>query len=238
MSTMSRPGSVYLAASSHEPTLRAMAARITASAPSGRPLRVAATYAAAGGEMAERIGHYLGRLFGGAEVQRFMVEGEQSAMPPREARAMLERADVIFVSGGDPVRGARLLARAGADAWLRDARARGTACLGISAGAIMLAAWWAEWPDDPPYGMPHDGGELVECTGVVPDLVVDCHAEDDDWSELRLVRAILQDRDARGGGGAGAAVPSRFLGLPTGGGIVVGPDGTTVNIGDASVPML
>jgi cyanophycinase-like exopeptidase len=238
MTTTPAPGSVYLAASSHEGTLRAMASRILARAPSGRPLRVAATCAAAGGGMAEHRGHYFGRLFGGADVQRFTVDGESrgtgaALMPPAEAIAILERADVVFVSGGDPVQGARLLAGAGADRWLRDARARGTPCLGISAGAILLAAWWAEWPDLPPHGTPHDGGELVPCTGVVPDLVVDCHAEDDDWSELRLVRAMLRDRTTRGG----PPPRLRFLGLPTGGGVVVGPDGTIADVGDASVPL-
>ena len=46
--TASTPGSVYLAASSHEGTLREMASRILASK-RHRPLHIAATYAAAGG---------------------------------------------------------------------------------------------------------------------------------------------------------------------------------------------
>ncbi len=132
------------------------------------------------------------------------------------------------MSGGDPVEGANRLVHAGADAWLRDANARGAACLGISAGAMMLAAWWAEWPDAPPHGAAHDGGELVRCTGVVPDLVVDCHAEEDHWGELYLVRAMLRDRYARVANGE--SLP-RFLGLPTGGGIVVEPDGTRAPLG-------
>jgi cyanophycinase-like exopeptidase len=222
-------GSVYLAASSHERTLREMASRILASCPR-RPLRVAATYAAAGGANG-RMHDHVARLFDGAEVERFTVDGETDnrsgmGMPAREAISILERADVVFVGGGDPILGARRLVDAGADGWLRDARARGTACMGVSAGAMMLAAWWAEWPDHPPPGAPHDGGTLVRCTSVVPELVVDCHAEDDDWGELRLVRSLLRDRPA------GAPQP-RLLGLPTGQGIIVGPDGSTEDVGGA-----
>jgi cyanophycinase-like exopeptidase len=236
----SRPGAVYLAASSQEKTLRAMASRVLASV-ERRPLRVAATFAAAGGPMIERVGHSVGRLFEGADVHRFTVSGEGSgapAMEAAEAAAIVEGADLIFVGGGDPVQGARRLARAGADAWLRDAHARGTACLGISAGAIMLCAWWAEWPDDPPPGARHDGGELVRCAGVVPDLVVDCHAEDDDWNELRLVRAMLRAQRPRDGAADVAPPPlPRFVGLPTGTGIVVSRDGSAVDIGGSSVPL-
>ena len=31
----------------------------------------------------------------------------------------------------------------------------------------MLCAWWAEWPDEPEHGAPHEGGALVRCSGVV-----------------------------------------------------------------------
>ena len=217
-------GHVYLAASSHEGTLRTMASRILA-ANLRRPLKVVATYAAAGGPMVERMNHYAARLFGGAEVRRFTVAGETGgAMTAPEARATLDDADLVFVGGGDPVAGARRLVGAGADVWLRDARERGIPCLGVSAGAIMLAAWWADWPDHPPLGAPHDGGALVRCTGVVPDLVVDCHAEEDDWSELRLVRGLLRDQPA-------SAPQPRFVGIPTGQGLIVAPDGSTEDVG-------
>jgi cyanophycinase-like exopeptidase len=223
------PGSVYLAASSHEATLREMASRILASR-NGVPPRIAVSNAAAGGPMVARMNHFLARLFPGATVERFTVAGEENAMAPSGARAIVERADVVFLGGGDPVQGARLLVASGADAWLRDARARGVPSLGISAGSIMLSAWWADWPEHPPAGAPHDGGELVRCTQVVSDLVVDCHAEEDGWSELRLVRGMLRER------GQDEPLP-RFLGLPTGTGVVVGPDGAIASIGDSPVPL-
>ena len=175
------------------------------------------------------MSHSVAHLFDGATIERFTVASETEAMPARDAAAIVERADVVFVGGGDPVQGARRLVNAGADAWLRDARARGTSCLGVSAGAIMLSAWWADWPDHPPHGAPHDGGTLVECTRVVPDLVVDCHAEDDDWNELRLVHGMMR---ARALCGPSVTTPQpRFLGLPTGRGIVVDPAGTIAFVG-------
>jgi hypothetical protein len=57
----------------------------------------------------------------------------------------------------------------------------------------------------------------------VPGLVIDCHAEDDDWAELRLVRNMLGER-------AGTAPQPRFLGIPTGQGIIVHADGSTESV--------
>jgi peptidase E len=222
------PGAVYLAASSHEATLREMASRARARI-ARIPMRVAATYAAAGGPMVERMNHFLARLFPGAKVERFTVRGEGDAMPADAARGIVEEADLVFVGGGDPVQGARLLVAAGADGWLREARARGAACMGISAGSILLGAWWADWPDPEAAGdAPHDGGELVRCTQVVPDLVVDCHAEEDNFAELHLVREMLRERNT--------PLP-RFLGLPTGTGVVVEADGTVTDVGGPPFPV-
>jgi hypothetical protein len=196
-----------------------------------RPARIAVSYAAAGGPHSSHMTATLQAIFGSAQVTPFTVRGEARAMPERAARAIVEDADLVFLGGGDPVQGARLLAAAGADAWLRAARARGTPCMGLSAGAMMLCAWWAAWPESPdpesPEGRaPHDGGTLVACTGVVPDLVVDCHAEEDGWAELTIVHAMLAE--AAGAGGKGAVTgPLRFLGLPSGSGVVVVSSGAS-----------
>jgi cyanophycinase-like exopeptidase len=228
MTRANAPGAVYLAASSHEATLRELASRARAKI-AHVPMRIAASYAAAGGPMVERMNHFLTRLFPGAKVERFTVQGEREAMPPETARGVVEGADLVFIGGGDPVQGARLLVAAGADAWLREARAGGAACMGISAGSILLGAWWADWPDPDDAGdAPHDGGELVRCTQVVSDLVVDCHAEEDNFAELRLVREMLRERNA--------PLP-RFLGLPTGTGIVVEPDGSVSDVGGPPFPV-
>ncbi|HEY7958343.1 MAG TPA: Type 1 glutamine amidotransferase-like domain-containing protein [Polyangia bacterium] len=160
-------------------------------------------------------------IFHGAEVERFTVAGEPDAMPEARAKEIVERADLIFLSGGDPVVGARLFTESGADVWLREARARGAALAGGSAGAILLGAFWASWPDEPD-GRPFDGGELVRCTGVVPDLVLDTHAEEDEWAELSLVRGMLEARGER----------VRLRGIPTGGGLIVDGEGALEEIGD------
>jgi cyanophycinase-like exopeptidase len=222
------PGSVYLVASGQRGTLKDMAQRALADAAGGhtdaRPLRVAVTYAAADGPLVEKMSSFITGAFEGAKVERFTVHGERRAMAPEKARAIIDAADLVFVGGGDPVAGARLLVASGADAWIRAAHARGTPCVGVSAGSIMLCGWWAAWPDDPDEDAPHHGGELVSCTRVLPDLVVDCHAEHDKWEELKLVRGMLRDR-------LGEEQLPRLLGLPTGTGIIVAPDGSIESVG-------
>ncbi|MEO6573724.1 MAG: Type 1 glutamine amidotransferase-like domain-containing protein, partial [Polyangiaceae bacterium] len=141
---------------------------------------------------------------------------------PARAQAIIAEADLVFLSGGDPVLGARILCEAGADAWIREARERGAAAAGISAGAIMLGAWWASWPDDHHGDEPFDGGVVIPCLGVVDDLVIDCHAEEDDWNELELVSEMLR---AKG-------VSARFRGVPTRGGLIVRPDNSLEIVGD------
>jgi cyanophycinase-like exopeptidase len=235
------PGDVYLAASSHPQTLLAMIAQAAASIPrdAGRVPRVAVSQVAARGRSAGHLAHLFERSFERVEVSAFRVAGEGDAMPAHEARAIVERADVVFFGGGDPVEGARLLAAAGADAWIREAHARGAACMGVSAGAMLLGAWWAAWPDSPPppqddaapSPVTGDGGELVRCTAVLPDLVIDCHAEEDNWNELHLVRALLADHL-----GKSAHLP-RFLGLPSGTGIVVSPGGAYRSVGGDPVAL-
>jgi cyanophycinase-like exopeptidase len=189
-----------------------------------RPKRVALSLAALAdqpGILTKAMGWYAGRAFGDAKVERFAVSGEKNAQSPTEARGIVERADLIYLAGGDPVVGADVLRQSGADGWLRDARARGAHLGGGSAGAIMLGAWWARWPDEPD-GRPFDGGTLVACTGVIPDLVIDTHAEEDDWAELKLVDGMLT---------AEQRTP-RLYGIPTNGAIVVHPDGRLEPAGD------
>jgi cyanophycinase-like exopeptidase len=207
-------GSVYLVGSGQGGTLSTMVKRALKRVEGKRP-RVAASYAAMHGN-ARGLSFMLStaaKVFG-VEVERFFVPGEHGASPDKPGRAVVDAADVIFVAGGDPVAGAQLFAASGADAWLREARDRGAALLGISAGSMMLCAWWASWPDEPPKGAPFEGGTLVRCAGVVPDLVVDCHAEEDDWAELKLVREMCV---AKG-------ISPRLVGLPHGGAVIVDAD--------------
>lgn len=173
-------------------------------------------------EALKYMGDRMLKLFAGTgTVSRFSLPGEADADPDR-ARAIIAEADLIFLSGGDPVLGAQIFRESGADAWLREARERGATSAGISAGAIMLGAWWASWPDHHHPDEPFDGGTLIRCTRVVDDLVIDCHAEEDDWSELKLVACMLR---AKSDG-------ARLRGVPTRGGLIVGPDNSLEIVGD------
>lgn len=164
---------------------------------------------------------FTSKTFGGAEVKRFSVAGEPDAQPAADARRTVADAQLVFVSGGDPVDGARLLVGAGADQWLREASARGATLAGGSAGSILLGAFWAEWPEEP-NGRPFDGGELVRCTGAAGDLVVDTHDEDDDWGELKMVHGMLR----------AAGHPHRVRGIPTHGALVVHAGGRLESVGE------
>ena len=191
----------------------------------GRKPRVAlslAPIADNAGFVRKAAGWFTAAQFCGADVHRFAVAGEPGAMPEREARDVLEAADLVFISGGDPVVGARILVESGADAWLREARARGASLAGGSAGAIVLGAFWAEWPEEAPPGAPFDGGTLVRCTGVAGDVVVDTHDEEGGWSELQLIAGMLR----------ATGHTARLRGVPTLGGLCVAPDGTLTDFGD------
>ena len=216
---MATAGRVYLVASGQDGSLEAMAARALAETGARAP-RVALSYApiADSPEGLASMGRVVGQLFKGADVMRFALEGEEGAMNPGAAQDVIERADLVFVVGGDPVLGAKILRAEGGEVWLRAARARGAAMLGVSAGSILLGAWWAAWPDA------FAEGTLVECTGVAGELVIDCHDEASDWEELRLVKQMCESN--------GLAERLRFIGIPTGGAIVVHPDGSHETVGN------
>jgi cyanophycinase-like exopeptidase len=219
------PGSVYLVASPQGDTFKRVVDRALAPVRlTGRKPRVALSYAAVADSFAGRtfMKGFAAKTFFGAHTDTFRVKGERDPMDPSEARAIVAEADLVFLSGGDTVLGARILTSSGADAWIREARERGAACVGISAGAILLGAWWASWPEDHALGAKFDGGSLVRCAGIVPDVVVDCHAEGDHWAELKMVSAMLEER--------GGPLPRRF-GIPTGAALAVHHDGGLEPIG-------
>jgi cyanophycinase-like exopeptidase len=137
----------------------------------------------------------------------------------------VDRADLVFVSGGDATLGARILDDSGASAWLREANARGIAMMGVSAGSIALGAWWADWHED------ESGDEedhlartgLVRGIGAVPGHVFDTHNEEDDWDELRFIAKLCERRGET----------ARFVGIPTGGALVFHGDGSMETVGNA-----
>jgi putative intracellular protease/amidase len=205
-------GTAYLVASGQDGLLPVVAKRAMGAL--GKPrVRIAVTYAPVAGDdaMLRFMSERMAPLFPGAIVET--IESDP---------AVVERADLVFVSGGDPTLGAMILEQTGAAAWMREAHVRGTPVMGVSAGTIILGQWWVKWPDDEEDDEHLDRTSLVRCTGIVPGHVFDTHNEEDDWDELRVAARLVQRQ------GENAV----FLGIPTGGALVVSGDGRMEVIGE------
>ena len=126
---------------------------------------------------------------------------------PRKARAVIESADLVCLSGGDVELGMKLLAGGGVIDLLEKRFAEGTPFFGLSAGAIMLCRQWVAWRD------PKDDttAGLFDCLGFA-DLCCDMHDESCDWEDLRMLLQLS------GEGATG-------YGIRAGGAIRVDPDG-------------
>lgn len=205
-------GRVYLVGSGQDGVLGQVSKRAMKDLGKERP-RVAVTYAPVHGDarglrfMSERMP----RLFPGAVLEAI-----------EEDPAVLDRADLVFVSGGDPTAGAKELQRTGADAWIREASARGVPAMGVSAGAILLGEWWVDWPEDEEDDPQLERTQLVRCTGVVRGHVFDTHDEEGGWEELRTADELLRRRGET----------PQLLGIPTGGALVFGQDGGMEVVGN------
>lgn len=105
-----------------------------------------------------------------------------------EAKAVLEGADVIFMSGGDVEAGMNVLKERDLIPFFHKL-ADEKPFVAVSAGSLMLAKEWVRFPNE------HDdaSAETFDCLGIA-DLHVDAHSEDDDWSELRTLVKLLHAR--------------------------------------------
>jgi peptidase E len=119
-------------------------------------------------------------------------------------RASLLAAQVVLLAGGDVACGWRVMRRTGMGADLVARYQSGAMLMGVSAGAVLLGQ--KGWAEDEVEPRPFD------TLGLVP-LVVDAHDESRGWDRLRRV---IQ---APPGG-------LRGVGIPTGGGLAYGPDGS------------
>jgi dipeptidase E len=128
------------------------------------------------------------------------------------ARETLLRADIIFLSGGEVEDGINWIKKHGLTVLLREQYAAGKQFIGVSAGTIMMGAYWVRWdvPED------NDTAELFKCLGLIP-VTFDTHGEDEDWIELKTALSLMGD-GARG------------YGLPRGGVINADSLGNLVNI--------
>jgi cyanophycinase-like exopeptidase len=209
------PGRVYLVASGQDGLLGQMAQRAMRDI-GKKSVRVAVSYAPVEGDKQglKFMSQRMPGLFPGATLEA--IEHD---------RAVVDRADLVFVSGGDPTHGAKVLARTGAAGWLREAHARGTPMMGVSAGAIALGAWWIDWPEDE--DAPEEQADLVPCIGVLPGHVFDTHDEEDGWEELHVASRLLARRGEK----------SHFLGIPTKGALVFDAQGVMEVVGESPFPL-
>ncbi len=127
-----------------------------------------------------------------------------SAFSPDD-RAFLESAHIILLSGGEVRVGWDAFERTGMKDVILARYAQGAVLVGISAGAIQLGRQAVVEATG------SAASELLDVFNLVP-AVVDVHDERNDWSRLSRTIHLLE------GGAIG-------LGIPTGGGVAVHPDG-------------
>jgi cyanophycinase-like exopeptidase len=127
--------------------------------------------------------------------------------------AFLETADLILLAGGDVAHGWQAFVASGMQAAIVRRYEAGALLIGTSAGAVQLGR----------YGFGENGGTPPATTttattittfttfGLVP-FVIDAHDEANGWQRLQTVLQQVGDG-------------SRGIGIATGGGLLVWPDG-------------
>lgn len=145
------------------------------------------------------------RLAGAATVELVPLAGRKP--DTEKARQLLAGADVVFVNGGDVEAGVEYVRKAGLIPELQRLHKHGIPFIGLSAGSIMLARAWVRWRD----AQDDSTAQVFTALGIAG-LYCDTHAEDDDWAELLTLLTLLPDE-------------TRGYGIPTGGALVVRPDG-------------
>ena len=162
------------------------------------------------------------RAFGAALARVVKTAGAHKVLWPRlagrkkdngQAREALKEVDLVFVGGGDVEAGMRVLLDADLVGDLHAAANRGVVFAAMSAGAIMLGERWIRWPHE---DASDDEAETYECLGIAP-CSLDTHGEGDDWRETRAFAAVRARELGK---------KARAYGVPSGGALVIGNDGT------------
>ncbi len=145
------------------------------------------------------------RLAGAHSVAHVKLCDEKADV--NEAKSLLGKADVVFISGGDVEAGMRRLDHHHLVSFIKELYDKGAVFFGISAGSIMLGTRWVRWenPED------DSSAELFDCMGIAP-VVCDTHAEKEKWEELKVAINLMEDN-------------SRGYGIPSGGTLRISPDG-------------
>jgi len=146
------------------------------------------------------------RQSGAREVKHALLAPDDADIP--RARALLEKSDMVCLSGGDVTAGMQILKKKKMDNFLAGLYQTGKPFFGLSAGSIMLAKEWVRWqnPDD------NQTAEIFPCLGLAP-VLCDTHDEEGDWEELKAL-LILEKEGIIG------------YGIKTGTALKVFPDGS------------
>jgi len=133
------------------------------------------------------------------------------------AKAVIEEADLVFMSGGDVDAGMRVLRETGMIDFLCRLFRAGKPFFGISAGSIMLARRWIRWGD------PGDdaSAEPFDCLGLAP-LLCDTHGETEGWGELKALLTL-------------SPIGTIGHGIPAGAALAVGPGDRVSALGGAVI---
>jgi len=180
-------GNPFVRGGKPDPAMRAFFKELDSSLP-----RVAYIGAASGDDRAffESMRVRL-QASGAGEVELAPLCGKAGGVGAAACR-VLERADAVFVSGGDVAEGMDVLrARDGVIACLRKRFEAGVPFMGLSAGSIMLARGWVRWADEEN----SSSDTLFDCLGFAP-LYCDVHDEGGGWGELRALLDLLPEPTA------------------------------------------
>lgn len=100
----------------------------------------------------------------------------------------LQKADILFISGGDVKYGIDCLLKNHAAESIIELSENGMPVIGVSAGSIMMCRQWVDWsePDD------SSTAALFPCLGLT-DFICDTHDEGDGWEELKTALSLSKD---------------------------------------------
>jgi len=124
-----------------------------------------------------------------------------------EAQSIIQSADCIFVSGGDVSEGMRVLTEKAVIPLIKKRYNEGALIIGVSAGSIMLAKQWINWPDE----NDEASAELIPCMNIAP-VLCDTHGEEDEWNELHSLVRLTEGNQIG-------------YGIPSGGAMRISKDG-------------
>ena len=148
---------------------------------------------------------------GAGKVELVPLVKKKSNM--EEAQTIIQSADCIFVSGGDVSEGMRVLTERSVIPLIKNRYEEGALIIGVSAGSIMLAKQWINWPDE----NNEASAELFPCMNIAP-VLCDTHGEEDKWNELHSLVHLTESNQIG-------------YGIPSGGAMRITTDGVVEAIG-------